>query len=449
MLAFDPLSRRQFLRSAAATIALPFFPSLYPADGDPEVSPEPRRLVFLSTPLGFVPSRSQVDMNNTNFYPSETDGWFPRTGGSEYQMPEVHTDLVPHRKHLSFITGLTNALYRGDTHNADDAFLTSADTMSNPAISFTNTVSCDQVAARSPALHPARVRHGSLSFGTRTGNLGPRSRGLSWTEQGLPIMPITTPAEAFDLLFGADHEPLDAKLERLRMRTSILDQELADLKELGGRLNAADRRKLDEAVSAVHDLERDIQEEQRWAGTPKPATALTRPRDDISDASIAAHSTAMFDVIHAAFLTDSTRVVAFNLSWIPNDITTKADKHGLNHAQGDHEFEEFHRQLDRHMSKQVAYLLDRLGGSICGDGQPMLHHTLGVFGSPVWGPNHSLRSLPIMMFGHAGGRVRQGSCLACPDPTPLANLWLTMLQAGGVQVDRFADSTGTIRELLA
>jgi hypothetical protein len=449
MLFDDPISRRQFIRAAGIALSLPFFPSLLPAGEQPEARPEPRRLIFLSTPLGFVPSLTQVDMKNTNFDPSPTDGWFPKEHGSDYPMPEVHADLVPYRDRLSFITGLTNALYRGDTHGADDAFLTCADTMANPAISFTNTVSCDQVAARSPVMHPADVRHASLSFGTKTGNLGPRSRGLSWNEQGLPIMPITTPAEAFDMLFGADQEPAEAKLERLRLRQSILDQGLADLKDLGGRLNAADRRKLDEAVSAVRDLERDLQEERRWAGTPKPSTALARPRDDIADWSVAAHSTAMFDVIHTAFLTDSTRVVAFNLSWNTNDITNRADKHGLNHAQGDHEFEEFHRQLDRHMSRQVAYLLKLLAGSACGDGQPMLHHTLGMFGSPVWGPNHSLRSLPIMLFGSAGGRVKQGTCLACPDPTPLANLWLTMLQSSGIELDRFGDSTGPIREILA
>ncbi|MCZ7645134.1 MAG: hypothetical protein M5U26_07590 [Planctomycetota bacterium] len=123
-----------------------------------------------------------------------------------------------------------------------------------------------------------------------------------------------------------------------------------------------------------------------------------------------------------------------------------------------------HLKLDRAMSKQVAYFIDLMTKSKGHDDRPLLFHALAAYGSGVWGPNHWLRSLPVMLIGHAGGKIKQGLTRKYDDPTPMANLWLSMLQASGVTagdldpkapageknapLKKFADSTGVLDGLL-
>lgn len=437
-------ARREFLRGAGVAIGLPFFPSLFPRTAWADQVKPPARMMFMAVPLGFVPNRS-IHGNEGTADPSQYNEWFPETDGADYAMPAVHAGLEPHRRHISFLKGLSNHKYRGETHYGDDAFLTCADTFADPSRSLSNTISCDQVAAKSPAMGATETRHCSLSFGINS-TLGTHTGSLSWTEQGLPVSPMQSPARVFDLLFGKDDVPADVRLLRLKQQKSVLDGMIAQIHELNRKLNAADRQKLDEVISSVRGVEANIQREERWLNVPKATVSLSRP-EDMTTFNTTAHAKAMFDLAHAAFLTDTTRVITYEMPDTFRDVTPFG-KHGLNHPS-DPKAKEDAIRLDKAMSDQIARFIKMLSDTKAHDGQPLIYHTAAAFGAGVWGRNHSLKSLPVMLIGHAGGRLQQGQTRTYPDATPLANAWFTMLKVCGVTVNSFADSTGTLDGLIS
>ena len=436
--------RREFLQGAGAAIGLPFFPSLFPGSAWADEVKPPVRLMFMAVPLGFVPNKGILGNEGTNVKdPNFYNAWFPEEDGPEYEMPAVHAALEPHRRHISFLRGLSNHKYRGETHYGDDAFLTCADTFADPSRSLSNTISCDQLAAKSAVMGGADTRISSLAFGIPS-TLGTHTGSLSWTEQGLPVSPMQSPARVFDLLFVKDDMPAEARLLRLKQQKSVLDAMIGQIRELNRKLNAADRRKLDEVVAAVRGVEANIQREERWLNVPKPSVSLSRP-EELPTFATTRHAEAMFDLAHAAFLTDSTRVITYEMPDVFKDVTPFG-KHGLNHPS-DPKAAEDAIKLDRAMSDQIARFIKMMSETKGHDDKPLIHHTLAAFGSGVWGRNHSMKSLPVMLIGHGGGRIKQGETRSYPESTPLANVWLTMLKACGVPVNSFADSTGTLDDL--
>ncbi|MBA3845128.1 MAG: DUF1552 domain-containing protein [Planctomycetes bacterium] len=440
-------SRRRFLRAAGVAIGLPFLPSLFSgsawAGGDdpqPEARP-PQRLMFMSVPLGFVPNKSLFDCKG--FEEAGSTGWFPEDAGPLTRMPEVHASLEPYREHISFLKGLSHHRYRGDTHAGDDVFLTGADTFSDPAKALSNTISCDQVAAASDTMGGDGVRHRSLSFGNRK-DWGSHSGGLSWTSSGVPVTPMSSPVQVFDLLFGKEDVPAATRLLRLQEKRSILDATRQQVEQLNRRLNAADRSKLDEVLTSVRGVEANIQREEKWVGVEKPSVTLQRPEESKTLLS-SRHARTMLELAHAAFLTDSTRVISFEM---PSSLVEASpiNKHELNHDLTPVSARDAIK-VDRAMSDEIAHFTKLLCGSQDHDGRALIQNTLVAYGAGSWGANHSMKSLPIMLIGSAGGRTRQGMTHAFPDRTPLANLWLTMLTSCGVHVDAFADSTGTLTGL--
>ncbi len=453
------MSRRQFLSGAGTAICLPFFPSLFPraAWADGETPPPPRRLMFMCVPLGFVPNQSLL-LRTDKRWGFDGEGWFPDDVGSGYKLPAVHAALEPYREHISFLRGLSNRRYRGEPHFGDDVFLTCADTFSNPARAFSNSLSCDQVAAATDTFS-AGVRHPSLALGISP-TLGTHSGGLSWSESGVPIPPLRSPAQAFDRLFGKDDLPVAERMLRLRKKRSVLDVVTGQIHLLDRKLNQADRAKLDEVLSAVRGVETGITRDERWIDVPKPATTLARPEAEADQSTSVQHAQAMFDLAHAAFLTDSTRVITYEMPSYFREFWTN-DKHGLNHGTTP----ESHAgalRFDLENSNQLARFIKLLCESKEADGQPLIHHTLAAMGSGCWGTNHYMRSLPLLLIGHGGGAIRPGATHSYEDEQhrdglPMANLWLTMLQACGVTrpdadgkpvgITTFADSTGTLAGL--
>jgi hypothetical protein len=437
------LTRRRFLRAAGVAIALPFLPSLFPASARAEEPPEqripPRRLIFLSVPLGFIPNPwiARGDFGRSGLFPHS---WLPETDGADYELPAAHESLAPYRGDISFLKGLCHQRFRGDSHQSDEVFLTGADTKADPTRAFVNTVSCDQVAAASPVFAAKDVRYPCLVLGISARGMGTSTGSLSWSPKGTPVTPITSAPKLFDRLFGKDDVPKEVRLARFADRRSVLDATLAQVASMNGSLNPADRRKLDEVTTAVRDIEGEIQREQAWLDIPKPTVGFPRPAE--SALNTAAHVDAMLKLAHAAFLTDSTRLITFEF---PAEFIehTRDGKHGLAHA-GTQQLADEHFAMDKANSERLAGLLKLLKESSDHDGKPLLHHTCGVLGSGCWGAHHGMRSLPILCFGNAGGRIKQGESRKLPDPTPLSNLWLTMMRAAGVEAKSFADSTGEL-----
>ena len=152
----------------------------------------------------------------------------------------------------------------------------------------------------------------------------------------------------------------------------------------------------------------------------------------------------MFDLAHAAFLTDTTRVITYEMPDTFKDVTPIA-KHGLNHP-GDPKAAEDAIKLDRAMSDQIARFVKLLSESKATTASRDLSHGGGF---------RRLGAKPLAeepagtLIGHGGGRIRQGETRTFPESTPLANTWLTMLKACGVPANSFADSTGTLDGLMS
>ncbi len=445
------LNRREFLKGLGVSVCLPYMPSLFPWSSATEAAPPPKRLLFMAVPLGFIPNQSLISQDKV-YQPFSADfkgratGWFPETNGAQYPMPEVHAKLEPFRSHISFLKGLNNRKYRDNVHQADTVFLTGADNLANTGRG--NTVSCDQVAAECATLGGREVRYPSLCLGNNGGYGCSASQGLSWSQDGLPIVPLRSPAQVFDRLFGNDDLPKAMRVDRLKDRRSVLDATLQSEKAMRARLNADDRTKLDEVLSAIEQVEQDIQREELWMDTPKPAATCARPGQDSDDTSSVRHVQAMHDLIHAAFITDSTRVITYYLPESFKEVTPHR-KHELTHPSGDPTKIQGAIDLDHAMTEQLARLLGMLCDTKERDGQPLIYHALGAFGSGSWGTTHALHNLPMLLFGHGGGAIRQGVTRSFQDPTPLSNLWLTMLRACGVKADSFSDSTGELDGLRA
>jgi len=458
-------NRREFLKGAGVAIGLPFFPSLFPRTAWAEGVKPPVRLMHMCVPLGFIPDKVIATLGDGPKTVREDgpEGWFPEMDGDKYKMPYVHASLEPYREHISFLKGVSNRKYRGDAHMADNAFLTCADTLADPSKSFSNTISCDQVAASSAAMGGQDVRYRNLPLGIQPYWMGSSSGGLSWTPSGVPISPLTSPAHVFDMLFGKEDVPAATRLLRLQQRRSVLDMTLEQINRLKKKLDAADRNKLDEVVTAVHDVEANIQREKMWMNVEKPKVSFERPDEaTTSNSASVSHARTMFELAHAAFLTDSTRVITYEMPAAFKEFST-TDKHGLSH-NGSPEGTKEAINLDRAMSEQVAYFIKMMTESKEHDGQPLIHHTAAAYGAAVWGRYHCVRSVPLMLIGHGGGKIKQGFTRTYPSTTPLANVWLTMLQACGVTktqskeagdvkktddaaIDAFADSTGTLEGL--
>ncbi len=395
------------------------------------------RMIFMCVPLGFVPNKYLFDCHG--FEEAGSKGWFPEQDGPLTRMPEVHASLEPYREHISFFKNLTHHMYRGDTHRGDDVFLTGADTFSDPSKSLTNTISCDQVAAASKALGGPEVRHPSLAFGNRGGN-GSTTGGLSWTGSGVPIAPMWSPVTVFDQLFGSEEVPVAVRRLRLKQRRSILDASTGQIARLNRDLNAADRDKLSEVLDAVRGVEDEIQRDEKWLEVPKPTVPMTRPEESTTTVS-RAHVSTMLKLAHLAFLTDSTRVISFELPGSFFEVS-RFDKHQLNHDLNPEKAQDAIK-VDAAISQEVANFTKLLCDTKEHDGHPLIERTLAAYGSGSWGANHTIKSLPIMLIG-GGSAITHGQTHNYPVPVPMANLWLTMLQTCGVKAKSFADSTGTL-----
>ena len=78
----------------------------------------------------------------------------------------------------------------------------------------------------------------------------------------------------------------------------------------------------------------------------------------------------------------------------------------------------------------------------------LLDHVLYLYGSGMGNPNvHDHINLPIIVAGGAAGNMRGGRHIRYKEPTPLANLHLTLLNKVGVRLDSFADSNGMVDDL--
>lgn len=414
------IDRRHFLRGAGVSLTLPALASLMPerASAAGAIAEEaPRRLVCIANSLGYWP-----------------DGFFPTTVGKDYQTTQTLKFIENHRDNFTVFSNLDDDGSGG--HSGVGSFLSGIKI--KEAVGFPEkNMSLDQRAAE----HVGSVtRFPSMVTGVGEGS------DLSWNRSGVRIPPVTNPARVFEALFvQADDVTRKAQHYRIGQNASIIDALVENAKSVERKLNTADRNKLDQYLTSVRDVERQLQMSQQWVDRPKPKPTI----DPIRDAG-QTHLECVplfYQLMALALQSDSTRVATLETP-IQLSLTglTTLGYHRLSHHGKDPDTLKELAKVEAYLLKNFASFLDQMHSIPAEDGKSLLDHTLVVFGSGMGNASsHNNKRLPVVI---AGGSMQHQGHVACPDrdgphKIPLSNLWLSTLQWFGLEIDRFGKSTGT------
>ncbi|MEY2879139.1 MAG: hypothetical protein RLZZ15_1519 [Verrucomicrobiota bacterium] len=444
------LPRRTFLRGLGTAVALPVLDAMLPSSARAATAAArafPKRLAWIYVPNG-----------------ANMADWTPATTGPAYALPSTLEPLAAHRASLTVVSGLANK--QGDelgdgggAHaRASASFLTGVHPRKTAGADIKAGISVDQIAAnqigdatRLPSLElscDGGQRAGSCDSGYSCAY----QFNLSWKSETQPMNPEVDPRAAFERLFGSGDPAatLAATAQRALYRKSVLDYVLDDARSLERRLGDADRRKLDEYLTAVRDLERRIERTEKFgAPTPPPGVAAPEMFETYEQ-----QMRLMYDVMALAFQTDTTRLATYIVAHDGSNrpyptIGIRDGHHDLSHHRNDEEKKKLLARINRYHTTQFARFLDRLAAIREGDGTLLDHCTL-LYGSALSdGNKHSWEDLPIVVAGRGGGRLASGRHLRVDDKTPVANLHRAMLETAGVRTEKVGDSTGKLDALFA
>ena len=447
------LSRRGFLsraslRAAGISLALPALPSLTVGSARAAAAGTsgPTRMAFLYVPNGV-----------------NVDRWRSTGSGREFTLGPTLEPLVPFQRELQIITGLGHQNGTaggdgpGDHARASATILTGARPFKTAGADIRAGISVDQEAARRIG-HETRFPSLELSCdGVRksgacdSGYACAYQFNIAWRSPTQPATPEANPRLVFERLFGAGsrEERAGTMAARLELDKSILDFVADDARRLAGRLGAADRRKLDEYLDSVREIETRLVRLERHGLPDVPDRELPdRPPQAYGD-----YVRLLADMLVLAFQTDSTRIATLLLAHDGSnrsfpEIEVREGHHHLSHHRGDEEWLEKIARIDRFYVEQFAWFLERLKTTPDPEdasGRSLLDNSMIVYTSGLSdGNRHSHHDLPLVLAGSAGGRLAPGRLLELPEPQPMTNLFVTMLDVLGTPVDRFGDSTGRL-----
>ncbi|RFC49326.1 MAG: Protein of unknown function DUF1552 [Verrucomicrobia bacterium] len=390
--------------------------------------------------------------------------WEIAEAGNEYQMSPILHGLSELRQDLQIIKGLEQKAGwgmqdgGGDHARANATFLTGVRAYKTAGADIKVGVSVDQTMAN---LVADQTRFASLELGTEavrrsgvcdSGYSCAYQFNLSWRSATQPMAPEANPRLVFERLFGVGRgEQRKANLERARIRQrSLLDFVLADAKQMHGALGRNDQQKLDEYLTGIREIERRIQNMEKFGLPPDPGV----PAPEGIPESYEEHLRLMFDMIYLAFVTDSTRVVTYLQSHDGNNRTMPSigitqGHHTISHHQNKASELEKLTKIDQFYVAQFAYFLKKLKGTKDSDGKTLLENSMILWGSGLGDPDrHQHDKLPIIVAGHGGGRLNPGRHVVLADSkTPLNNLHLRLLREMGGKESAFADATSPLAEI--
>jgi hypothetical protein len=257
---------------------------------------------------------------------------------------------------------------------------------------------------------------------------------------------VRDPRMVFDQLFGVGGTA-EERAERRSADRSILDLLTHQAARVKSSLGPADKNKLNDYLESIREIERRIQavEARNSGGDSRQLPMAPIGVPDSWDE----HVKLMFDLQALAFAGDITRVSSFKLSRDANGRTfpesgVTAGFHGASHhGENEQRITQF-AAINRYHVSMIPYFMDKLKKTEDGDGT-LLDHTLILYGSPMGDSNlHNHKRVPVFLAGHGGGVIKGRLHLKTPDATPMANLFLTLAQRFGLEMDTFGDSTGTL-----
>jgi Protein of unknown function (DUF1552) len=367
------------------------------------------------------------------------------------------------------LTGLTQNGARplgdgpGDHARSAAAWLTGCHPKKTSGADIHVGISVDQLAAQKlghltpfPSLELGCER-GAQAGDCDSGYSCAYSSTISWRTATTPVAKEINPRLVFERLFsnGDPNETAQSRKRRQQERRSILDFVMDDASQLKTQLGLRDRQKLDEYFSSVREIEDRLQAMEQAEITVKQLRA--------KDPSFASHEPGepadygeqirlMCDMIALAFQADLTRICTFMLANEGSNrsyrlIGVPEGHHDMSHHGDDPVKQDKVRQINQFHTTQLAYLLEKLKSIPEGEGT-LLDNSMVVYGGGISdGNRHNHDDLPILVAGKGGGRIHSGRHITYPDNTPMANLFLSMLDCAGVPGDTIGDSTGRLQQL--
>lgn len=434
------LDRRAILKGAAgAALALPRLELM----GE-EVNAElPRRFCALYTANGMSLPKSENGIDQWS--------WFPTQGEkADFVFGESTEPLKPYRQQLSFMGGLYHENgVKADPHTCSDMWLTGAPLHDSTRETY-NTVGLDQLIAQHTKQHcrqPSLV----LSIDAGVGFLS-RTGTISYDIQGRPIPAENQPQRIFDRLFRADQDSLEQQREKLKSRIKLVDAVLESSRSFNRQLGVADRRKMDQYLASLNEIESRLMASQRWIDIPVKEQDYSHLNLEVTNEDDPReYYRNMFDLISLAFDADITRSVAFMLNredgmgisdTFPLKLGLSRTHHQLSHA-GDKAGQLDFAKYDLFLSQQLAGFFERLNRYQDPQGS-LLDNTIVLYGSGA-STTHWSRNLPTLVAGGANMGLRHGQYWRDGD-TRMSNLYLSILRSMEIQAETFADSSGLLED---
>ena len=449
------LSRRRFLRGVGACLALPAFESLLPsavraaapAAGGAAVSPggAPIRMAYVYFPNG---------AHQTN--------WWPQGEGKDFELGATMQPLTGLKHRLQVLGGLDHVNATpgpdgaGDHARASGTFLTGVRVRKTAGADIQAGLSIDQAVAnqvghftRFPSLEltcDAVRKSGSCDSGYSCAY----QYNLAWRSASTPVAPEPNPRLLFERLFG-EGSPGQRKanlLQRQEEQRSILDFVRDDAQALTGELGKRDQQKLDEYLTSVREVEKRLEQADRFAEkTPDPS--IDTPPG--IPPSFQEHIRLMYSMMVLAFQTDSTRIATFLLANEGSnrafpEIEISEGHHYLSHHRNNEEMMDKIAQIDLWYMRQFAWFLEQLEATKDLDGRSLLENSMIVYGSGnADGNRHTHVNLPVILAGGGGGTLTPGRYVDF-DSVPMSNLLLSMAdRMGATNIASLGDSTGRVQ----
>ena len=414
------LDRRTFLRSAGVAIGLPFLDAMVPAGAREaeKALAQPRRVVLVGRPLGL----------HTPFF-------FPEKAGKDYEPSRYLKILQAHRERFTVFSGMSHRYAAG--HFAEVGLFTGVHPDNIRPNEIRNGISLDQEVA---AHLGGETRFASLVLG---------GGDASWNRRGVRIPSQQRATQVFRQLFIRGTPEEEAReLRRIRDGQSILDEVRDQVKSINRNLSDADRQRLDLYLSSVREAEQRLQQDERWANTPKPQVKVPPPAADFGGPQLLQRSKQWYDLVHLAVQTDSTRAVSL---WLGSQERPEIEGVTLAHHDASHHGQEATKLeqlalIEAAELKVFGEFLDKMQNSAEGE-QTLLDRTTILYTTNLGNSSsHDNTNLPILLAG--GGFKHQGHVAHDrKNNTPLSNLFVRILHQMGIEAKSFGASTGVVSEL--
>lgn len=410
--------RRTFLRASGVGLALPILDAFLPNGVRAAQEKIPQRLVCICTTLGL-----------------HAPFLFPESGGTDFESTPYLKILDSHRGDLTLINGISHPDQSGaDGHSSAMTWLTAA---RHPGLAgFKNSISIDQLLASKIGLE---TRFPSLQLSTD-------GSSQSYTSSGIMIPGEQSPSRMFTKLFlEGTAEAKDAQIQKLREGKSIMDTVRDETRQFRNQIGKEDRKKLEEYLHSVREMEQRLSSAEAWVHKPKPKVDAEVPQDIKENKDLIGQMQLLFELIPLALQTDSTRLITVMVQGrndVPPIPGVSIDHHNLSHHGQDSQKIQQLRLIEEAQMHAFGKLLSALSRKQEGASR-LLDSTSVVFGSNLGNANsHDTKNIPLLL---AGGKFRHGQHLILDREknTPFCNLFVQVAQQMGHEIEQFGSSSGS------